>query len=100
MTMTMTEDWHAEAACAGFAAQHTYDLFYEEHFEGEAKAICAQCNVRLECLNDAVASHEYYGVRGGLNPKERELLDRRWKYWSKRTDEPMPFIDWSGEKAG
>lgn len=96
----MTTNWTIDAACSGMAQTCGYDLFYEEERELEAKAICLGCNVRLECLDDAINAHEYYGVRGGLNSKERELLDRRWRYWTKRTEEPKSLLDWTKEKVG
>lgn len=49
-----------------------------------AKAICAECPVRAECLAD-VMKHEQdgrrHGIWGGLHPQERDELarDRRRK---------------------
>lgn len=41
-----------------------------------AKAVCAQCPVRVRCLESAL--HEKYGVWGGLTAEERaELLKKR-----------------------
>ena len=45
--------------------------------ERKAKAICASCPVRLECLNYAVARPEKYGTWGGLNEDERASERRR-----------------------
>lgn len=42
--------------------------------EARAKAICAQCPVRRECLDYALAMREPYGVWGGLNEHERRSL--------------------------
>jgi WhiB family redox-sensing transcriptional regulator len=42
--------------------------------ETVAKAVCASCPVRVECLAWAIASGEQLGVWGGLNERERELL--------------------------
>ena len=42
-----------------------------------AKAVCASCPVRLECLNYAVARPEKYGTWGGLNEDERSAERRR-----------------------
>lgn len=41
--------------------------------EGAAKRICAGCPVQQECLNWAL-HHERYGIWGGTNPREREIL--------------------------
>jgi WhiB family transcriptional regulator, redox-sensing transcriptional regulator len=42
-----------------------------------AKRICARCPVRDECLEDALANRDPWGVRGGLDPWERVALLRR-----------------------
>lgn len=95
-----TDAWNLQAACLGLAReQGSFDIFFEEGMQAQAKAICANCDVRLECLNDAITNHEYYGIRGGLNPKERESVGRRWKYWAKRTTSPKPLLEWIGETA-
>jgi hypothetical protein len=39
--------------------------------ERKAKAICAQCPVRTECLDYALSRPEKYGTWGGLNEDER-----------------------------
>jgi WhiB family redox-sensing transcriptional regulator len=45
--------------------------------EAEAKAICAGCPVRLECLAYALDSGEAYGVWGGLSEDERRAMRRQ-----------------------
>jgi WhiB family redox-sensing transcriptional regulator len=42
--------------------------------ESRAKAVCASCPVRAECLDAAIANGERYGVWGGLTDTERESL--------------------------
>lgn len=44
--------------------------------ERRAKAICAICPVRLECLQYALRINEQHGVWGGLNEQERRALLR------------------------
>jgi len=52
-------------------------LFYppahgNQHTRTEAaKAICARCPVRRECLDHATATNEPYGIWGGQTPNER-----------------------------
>ncbi|MEU4229440.1 WhiB family transcriptional regulator [Nonomuraea sp. NPDC026600] len=48
--------------------------------EDLAKAICANCPVREECLRWALHHKEHWGVWGGLNPRERRDLTRRKGY--------------------
>lgn len=80
------EHWDSEAACAPIAT-HMPDLF-DEYFYPErtnktsavtvmAKRICAACPVKVECLEDAVANDDGYGLKGGLTASEREKLKGR-----------------------
>lgn len=76
-------DWRNQAACRGMDP----DTFFS-HDNGEnkpdrddredtAKAVCAGCVVRLECLEYALTAGERYGIWGGLNELERRALQRR-----------------------
>ncbi len=40
-----------------------------------AKAVCAGCPVRDECLDYALASRQRFGVWGGMSEQERRRLD-------------------------
>ncbi|MFJ6381160.1 WhiB family transcriptional regulator [Kitasatospora sp. NPDC092039] len=42
--------------------------------EEAAKAVCAGCDVRVECRRHALAAREPYGVWGGLTADERRAL--------------------------
>ncbi|MDQ3940501.1 MAG: WhiB family transcriptional regulator [Actinomycetota bacterium] len=71
-------EWRERAACLPYPAL----LFFgvddnegpvERHArEEEAKAICAICEVRPECLAYALATRETYGIWGGLTELERK----------------------------
>jgi WhiB family redox-sensing transcriptional regulator len=39
-----------------------------------AKRVCRMCEVRAECLEDALAHNEGFGVRGGLSERERNRM--------------------------
>ncbi|MFM8237995.1 MAG: WhiB family transcriptional regulator [Actinomycetota bacterium] len=69
-------DWWKEAACIEHAA--TIDFFPAR---GEssvaAKAICARCSVRAECLEYALQWDPLCGVWGGHSERERRQLKRR-----------------------
>ena len=74
--------WQDRAACAGT----TMLLFFgpdretqaeQEARETEAKAVCASCPVRAECLAYALRPSVRYGIWGGLNERERSLERRR-----------------------
>ena len=73
-------DWSDLAACRGSEGS----LFFspevtertDERIEREqlAKKLCANCSVREECLEAALARHESYGIWGGLNELERRAF--------------------------
>jgi WhiB family redox-sensing transcriptional regulator len=79
---TIDTGWQRRAACRGPEST----LFYpptltearqdREAREARAKAICATCEVKAECLECALRIREPHGIWGGLNENERrELLD-------------------------
>lgn len=65
-------DWRESANCRGINP----DLFFPERGElvHEAKAVCAGCVVREECLEDAQLHKERFGVWGGMTERERRKL--------------------------
>jgi len=67
--------WTVDAACVGADPS----VFFIDHGRPatKAKAICAGCRVRAECLDFALASHERHGVWGGMTEKERRVEARR-----------------------
>jgi len=48
-----------------------------EQREHAAKAICARCPARVECLEYALTTPEKYGVWGGMGEDERVTERRR-----------------------
>jgi WhiB family redox-sensing transcriptional regulator len=44
--------------------------------EAKAKAVCARCQVRPECLAFALRTRQVHGVWGGMSEQERYLLCR------------------------
>lgn len=69
------QPWKNDAACTGLDP----DLFYPPPVGGRAqaqaaKAVCAGCPVRLECLAYALASGEELGIWGGLSERERRKI--------------------------
>lgn len=91
LTVDPLGDWAELAACAGrglrdFFPQGDDDLppshggrrprrSGEDGWVTRAKAICAQCSVRLDCLDHALAFNED-GVWGGTTYDERKLIRR------------------------
>jgi WhiB family redox-sensing transcriptional regulator len=56
-------------------------LFYPEPYEDphEAKAVCRQCAVRVQCLEHALTTREKHGVWGGESEAGRRRILRRQK---------------------
>ena len=70
--------WYAQAACRGKDAEVWHPTRNDRDGEAAAKAICAVCPVRQECLDHALANREALGIWSGLNTAERfRLLGRR-----------------------
>lgn len=75
--------WRVNALCRGENAVH---FFPPSHFErkdekdareGQARALCAACPVRAECLDYALTVQEPHGIWGGMNELERRRLLRK-----------------------
>jgi WhiB family redox-sensing transcriptional regulator len=69
------EHWSASAVCA----QVDPALFTPDRGNGrrETREMCRRCPVRVECLDEALANDEQFGIWGGLNLRERRALKRR-----------------------
>lgn len=78
-------DWRVAAACAAPGIDPEVFFPIDSGPAGElavarAKALCASCPVRAECLADVMAVEdpaERWGVTGGLSPVERAALFER-----------------------
>jgi WhiB family transcriptional regulator, redox-sensing transcriptional regulator len=68
------EGWRAQAACRDADVNVFFPPTDEE--AGPAKAICAACPVRVECLEFALATRQEDGVWGGMTEIERRRLRR------------------------
>lgn len=68
-------DWTADALCA----ESDPDAWYPDAGSSgrQAKAICARCGVREDCLQQALDSGDRWGIWGGLSEPERRALRRR-----------------------
>jgi len=74
-----TDDWRERAACRDTDPE----LFFPIGSTGlavdqirAAKAICDQCEARVECLEFALISNQESGVWGGATEDERRRLRR------------------------
>ena len=69
------ELWQEKALCA----QTDTESFCQEKGGStrEAKRICVECEVRVECLEYALQKDERFGIWGGLSERERRRLKKR-----------------------
>lgn len=69
--------WMEEALCA----QTDPDIFYPEKGGSTAPAtsVCANCQVRSECLEYAVTNDIRHGIWGGTSDNDRKRLSRERK---------------------
>jgi len=67
--------WQLSANCLGVDP----DLFFPERGAStkEAKAVCQGCEVRVDCLEYALANGEKFGIWGGLSERERRRIRRQ-----------------------
>jgi WhiB family transcriptional regulator, redox-sensing transcriptional regulator len=72
--------WRSAGACLNADP----DLFFPISSTGRAveqiaraKAVCAGCGVRTECLEFAQANDPIYGIWGGTTPEDRQRARRR-----------------------
>lgn len=76
----LEQTWELRAACRGpqaavfFPPSHAERRDEKAERELRAKAICATCTVRSECLDYALSIREPHGIWGGLNEHERRNL--------------------------
>jgi WhiB family redox-sensing transcriptional regulator len=96
--------WRKLAACLDedpelFYPEQQEPLFYPEKQESyasqarRAKAICARCPVRLECLQVALAAKDQNGIWGGMTPAERRDLTYHRCLWC-----GAPLVMWRRDK--
>ena len=74
--------WQDYANCRGADA----DLFFPERGAStrKAKAICAECQVRQECLEYAIQIGEKFGIWGGMSERERRKIRRERQLAARR----------------
>lgn len=78
---TTLNDWRSLAACMSVPEPDRvfFPIGEEPPLEDvlEAKAVCAICPVRVECLVYAVETNQTHGIWGGLTASERTDLVSR-----------------------
>jgi WhiB family transcriptional regulator, redox-sensing transcriptional regulator len=80
LTVAPATDWQSRGLCRAtdssvfFPPAHFEHKPEREERELKAKAICADCPVRLPCLEWALAVREPHGVWGGYSESERRQV--------------------------
>ncbi len=75
------QNWRSAGACLTADPDLFFPISTAGPGEGQiatAKAICAGCGVRRECLEFALTHEPVYGIWGGTTPEDRQR-DRRRK---------------------
>ncbi len=72
--MLKATEWATKAACRSIDPDI---LFVQGAAQNRVKAICFGCEVRTECLSDALDNRIEFGVWGGMTERERRALLRR-----------------------
>lgn len=76
----MNNNWQRQALCKGvrsglfFPPSTSEKKDEKERRESRAKAICGRCRVITPCREYALTLREPYGIWGGLNESERNLI--------------------------
>jgi WhiB family redox-sensing transcriptional regulator len=66
--------WRDRAACLGMDK----GVFFQDGGHADAaKRVCAECPVRSECLDYAIANHERHGIWGGYGREDRLRIAAR-----------------------
>lgn len=72
MALTNVEDWTLDARCRGMQDR----LFPDGADQKRARAVCMGCQVRAQCLAEALDNRIEWGVWGGMTERERRSLLR------------------------
>lgn len=74
------DDWRSRSACLSAEPELFFPLSPARACVPQiarAKAICARCQVRQQCLCFALATRQQHGIWGGTTEDERRNLDTR-----------------------
>ena len=75
MSVLTGENWRADALCSRTDPDLWFSPGAIEH--KEAKRICRDCPVRLDCLQYAMETPVDHGIWGGLTERERRRFRRQ-----------------------
>ena len=76
--VTITDiSWRRKGACQGLDPAVFFPDDGDEETAAVAIAVCDTCDVRIACLEHALASREKEGVWGGTTERERRRIIRQ-----------------------
>jgi len=76
--VTITDiSWRQKGACQGLDPSVFFPDEGDDEQVGIAVAVCDTCDVRIACLEHALASREKEGVWGGTTERERRRIIRQ-----------------------
>jgi WhiB family redox-sensing transcriptional regulator len=90
------EDWRPQAACRFTDPELFFPLSgFGKSLEqaAEAKAVCAVCAVRCECLAFATRTRERHGIWGGMTEHERQAGKTDQPAMAVASDDPPYALD-------
>lgn len=74
-------EWQTEARCRDYPIETFFpedvNRLLQRHHEQQAKAICAQCPVLVQCRAYALNAPEAHGIWGALTARERVTILER-----------------------
>jgi len=77
-SVTITDiSWRQKGACQGLDPAVFFPDEGDEASAEVAIAVCGTCDVRIACLEHALASREKEGVWGGMTERERRRIVRQ-----------------------
>jgi WhiB family redox-sensing transcriptional regulator len=96
-------DWWRLAACREMDPELFFPVGARGPGAGEidrAKAVCAGCRVRRQCLQYALATHQMHGVWGGTTEEERQVQVRQEREVAQRQQRRKVVRPAHGEPSG
>lgn len=77
-TFELHPEWMQRGACTSADPESWFpDKSVPNQHIKAAKAICADCPVRIECLQFSLDNDERFGIWGGLTEYDRRKLRRK-----------------------
>ncbi len=73
----MDTDWMRSGACRGMETNLWFPGLGQSVVAGRAKAVCADCPVKADCAEMALANPDLMGIWGGMSDRERNVERRR-----------------------